>query len=80
MLFINLIFRIIEKKLGLINKICLFDKDIMLLILFGLKGYKGKDEALRTLQCGATIIALVSKFLNVKSVSVGVTVGMEQYL
>ncbi|CAH1402591.1 unnamed protein product [Nezara viridula] len=67
--------KIIERKLGLINKICLFDKDMMLLILFGLKGYKGKDEALRTLQCGATIIDLVSKFLNVKSVSVGVTVG-----
>ncbi|XP_014282612.1 adenylate cyclase type 10 isoform X3 [Halyomorpha halys] len=67
--------KIIERNLGLINKICLFDKDLMLLILFGLKGYKGKDEASRTLQCGATIIDHISKFINVKSVSVGVTVG-----
>ncbi|CAA9994576.1 unnamed protein product [Nesidiocoris tenuis] len=67
--------KIVKSKLGLINKVCMFDKDIMYLVIFGMKGFKEKDEALRCLRCAYQIHSVLKDEELIKTLSTGVTIG-----
>ncbi|KAF2896008.1 hypothetical protein ILUMI_10155 [Ignelater luminosus] len=67
---------IVCKLLGVVNKVSLFDKDAMMLVLFGLRGIKHELESQNALMSGFKIRKAVSRLEGVKSVSVGVTNGL----
>ncbi|XP_058797056.1 adenylate cyclase type 10-like [Phymastichus coffea] len=60
---------------GCVNKTSLFDKDLMFLCIFGLRGDKHELESQIGLRCAFKLRHGLVKFQNVKSVSVGVTTG-----
>ncbi|XP_047986326.1 adenylate cyclase type 10-like [Leguminivora glycinivorella] len=66
---------IVYKSMGCVNKIILFDKDIMILIIFGLRGFKHECEAQAALKCACGIKKSVSALDGVREVSIGVTTG-----
>ncbi|XP_050355214.1 adenylate cyclase type 10-like [Nymphalis io] len=66
---------IVYKSMGCVNKIILFDKDIMILVIFGLRGFKHESEAQAALKCGFSIKKSVSALDGVTEVSIGVTTG-----
>lgn len=66
---------IVYKSMGCVNKIILFDKDIMILVVFGLRGFKHESEAEAALKCGYSIRRSLSALDGVQEVSVGVTTG-----
>ncbi|XP_047997302.1 adenylate cyclase type 10-like [Leguminivora glycinivorella] len=59
---------------GLLNKVSLFDKDLMFLLVFGLRGMSHGDEAQKGLLCAQ---ALKDRLLdpNILSVSIGISSG-----
>ncbi|CAH2042556.1 unnamed protein product, partial [Iphiclides podalirius] len=59
---------------GLVNKVSMFDKDMMFLVVFGLRGLKHEDEARKALQCALTLKETLTDS-NIISVSIGVTSG-----
>ncbi|XP_045537580.1 adenylate cyclase type 10-like [Papilio machaon] len=59
---------------GLVNKVSMFDKDMMFLVVFGLRGLKHEDEARKALECALTLKENL-KNSNIISVSIGVTSG-----
>ncbi|XP_047537856.1 adenylate cyclase type 10-like [Vanessa atalanta] len=66
---------IVYKSMGCVNKIILFDKDIMILVIFGLRGFKHESEAQAALKCAFSIKKSVSALDGVIEVSIGVTTG-----
>ncbi|KOB77184.1 putative soluble adenylyl cyclase [Operophtera brumata] len=66
---------IVYKSMGCVNKIILFDKDIMILVVFGLRGFKHESEAQAALKCAYSIKKSVSALDGVVEVSIGVTTG-----
>ncbi|XP_026761565.2 adenylate cyclase type 10-like [Galleria mellonella] len=66
---------IVYKSMGCVNKIILFDKDIMILVIFGLRGFKHESEAQAALKCAYSIKKSVSALDGVIEVSIGVTTG-----
>ncbi|XP_075984842.1 adenylate cyclase type 10-like isoform X2 [Anticarsia gemmatalis] len=66
---------IVYKSMGCVNKIILFDKDIMMLVIFGLRGFKHESEAQVALKCAYSIKKSVSALDGVLEVSIGVTTG-----
>lgn len=66
---------IVYKSMGCVNKIILFDKDIMILVVFGLRGFKHESEAQAALKCGYSIRRSLSALDGVIEVSIGVTTG-----
>lgn len=61
---------------GCVNKTSLFDKDLMFLCIFGLRGDKHDFEAQIGLRCAVKLRRELTKIKNIKSVSIGVTSGM----
>ncbi|KAJ8667553.1 hypothetical protein QAD02_009216 [Eretmocerus hayati] len=61
---------------GCVNKTSLFDKDLMFLCIFGLRGDKHELESQIGLRCASKLRRGLVKFNNVRTVSVGVTTGM----
>ena len=61
---------------GCVNKTSLFDKDLMFLCIFGLRGGKHELESQIGLRCASIIRKALSKLKNIRSVSVGVTTGI----
>ncbi|CAH0695976.1 unnamed protein product [Spodoptera exigua] len=59
---------------GLVNKVSMFDKDMMILIVFGLRGLSHEDEAQHALLCAHHIKDQIVD-PNVLNVSIGVTSG-----
>jgi adenylate cyclase 10 len=59
---------------GLVNKVSMFDKDMMFLVVFGLRGLKQEDEAQKALQCAYELKENLND-PNIISVSIGVTSG-----
>lgn len=58
------------------NKVSMFDKDMMFLVVFGLRGLKQEDEAQKALMCAFKLKeTLIESNHNVISVSIGVTSG-----
>nr|XP_021191693.2 adenylate cyclase type 10 [Helicoverpa armigera] len=66
---------IVYKSMGCVNKIILFDKDVMILVVFGLRGFKHESEAQAALKCAYSIKKSVSALDGVLEVSIGVTTG-----
>ncbi|XP_045778992.1 adenylate cyclase type 10-like isoform X2 [Maniola jurtina] len=66
---------IVYKSMGCVNKIILFDKDVMILVIFGLRGFKHESEAQAALKCAYGIKKSVSALDGVLEVSIGVTTG-----
>ncbi|XP_053615878.1 adenylate cyclase type 10-like [Plodia interpunctella] len=66
---------IVYKSMGCVNKIILFDKDVMILVIFGLRGFKHESEAQAALKCAYGIRKSVSALDGVQDVSIGVTTG-----
>ncbi|XP_039760062.1 adenylate cyclase type 10-like [Pararge aegeria] len=66
---------IVYKSMGCVNKIILFDKDVMILVIFGLRGFKHESEAQAALKCAYSIKKSVSALDGVSEVSIGVTTG-----
>ncbi|XP_028156359.1 adenylate cyclase type 10-like [Ostrinia furnacalis] len=66
---------IVYKSMGCVNKIILFDKDVMILVIFGLRGFKHESEAQAALKCAYSIKKSVSALDGVLEVSIGVTTG-----
>lgn len=61
--------------MGSVNKVSLFDKDVMLLIIFGLRGFNHEGEVAACLQCAYDIKQACCSLDGVSTVSVGVTTG-----
>lgn len=59
---------------GLVNKVSMFDKDMMFLVVFGLRGLKHEDEAQKALLCALTLKESLNN-PNIISVSIGITSG-----
>ncbi|XP_037295199.1 adenylate cyclase type 10 isoform X2 [Manduca sexta] len=59
---------------GLVNKVSMFDKDMMFLVVFGLRGLKHEDEAQKALQCAFQLKENLND-RNITTVSIGVTSG-----
>ncbi|RVE45653.1 hypothetical protein evm_009702 [Chilo suppressalis] len=66
---------IVYKSMGCVNKIILFDKDVMILVIFGLRGFKHESEAQAALKCAYSVKKSVSALDGVLEVSIGVTTG-----
>jgi len=62
--------------LGCVNKMSLFDKDLLYLCIFGLRGCRLELESQIGLRCATMIREHILMMDNIKSVSVAVTTGM----
>lgn len=69
------LFRLVESYEGTVNKVSLFDKDVMFLIIFGLRGYKHDLDSQIALRCASEIRELYRTNPKVLSASIGVTTG-----
>ena len=69
-------YRIVSTHEGIVNKVSLFDKDMMFLMIFGLRGFKHEREARVGLRCAADLHETFKTWKEIKSVSIGVTSGM----
>lgn len=61
---------------GCVNKLSMFDKDLMFLVIFGLRGFKHTLETQMALRCAKEIQRLLRGLPYVKSASIGVTSGL----
>ncbi|CRK95608.1 CLUMA_CG009067, isoform A [Clunio marinus] len=61
---------------GIVNKVILFDKDMMFLVIFGLRGLKHEVEARIGLSCASEFHKTFKSWPEIKSVSISVTSGM----
>ncbi|XP_075981642.1 adenylate cyclase type 10-like [Anticarsia gemmatalis] len=59
---------------GLVNKVSMFDKDMMFLVVFGLRGLKHENEAQNAVLCAFELLEKLNDE-NILSVSIGVTSG-----
>lgn len=66
---------IVELHEGIVNKVSLFDKDMMFLVIFGLRGYKHDLESQIALRCAADIRQTFIKHEQIISASIAVTTG-----
>lgn len=60
---------------GCVNKVSLFDKDLMFVVIFGLRGLKYELECQVALRCARECHQTISKLPSVLSASIGVTTG-----
>lgn len=61
---------------GCVNKTSLFDKDLIFLCIFGLRGHKHELESQIGLRCASRLRQDLLEMMNVKSVTIAVTTGM----
>lgn len=61
---------------GCVNKVSIFDKDLMFLVIFGLRGFKHDLESQIGLRCGIECRQSISAIKYVKTTSVAVTTGI----
>ena len=60
---------------GCVNKVSYFDKDLMMLIIFGLRGHKQEFESQRALMCALEVRLACQALTMVRTASAGVTTG-----
>ncbi|XP_057665067.1 uncharacterized protein LOC130899276 [Diorhabda carinulata] len=65
----------VKYKNGCVNKISNFDKDLMLLAIFGLRGFKHELESQLALKCAIECYNSLTSLPNVRGVAAGVTTG-----
>lgn len=61
---------------GCVNKTSLFDKDLLFLCIFGLRGDKHELESQIGLRCANKVRQDLEAMKSIKSVTIGVTTGM----
>ncbi|XP_064470442.1 adenylate cyclase type 10-like isoform X2 [Ornithodoros turicata] len=78
LLTLSAMYRIVSAALketdGVLNKVITFDKGCSFLAVFGLPGYKGKNETCNALMCSNKLVHEISA-MNIK-VTAGITSGM----
>lgn len=60
---------------GCVNKLSLFDKDLMLVVIFGLRGFKRELECQIALRCATQVHKAITDIPAVDSCSIGITTG-----
>lgn len=60
---------------GCLNKVSMFDKDLMFLVIFGLRGFKNVLETQMALRCAREMLIEIQNIQSVTSASIGVTSG-----
>ncbi|XP_044763888.1 adenylate cyclase type 10-like isoform X2 [Coccinella septempunctata] len=65
----------VEKFKGCVNKVCLFDKDIMFVVIFGLRGFKHDLECQYALKCASVTFEFLNNHKSVKTASIACTTG-----
>lgn len=68
--------RVVCEMHGCVNKTSLFDKDLIFLCIFGLRGDKHELESQIGLRCANKVRQELLAMKNVKSVTIAVTTGM----
>jgi adenylate cyclase 10 len=66
---------VVDKMKGCVNKVSLFDKDLMFVVIFGLRGLKHELECQVALKCAKECHNAITKLPGVLSTSIGVTTG-----
>ncbi|KAF7401323.1 hypothetical protein HZH68_007143 [Vespula germanica] len=72
----KIVCRIVDGMQGCVNKTSLFDKDLMFLCVFGLRGDKHELESQIGLKCGFRLRVALKALQNITNVTVGITTGM----
>lgn len=70
---------IVSRYEGIVNKVSLFDKDMMFLIIFGLRGFKHNMESQIALRCADEIHETFKLWPEVITVSIAVTSSGASY-
>lgn len=60
---------------GCVNKVSLFDKDLMFVVIFGLRGFKHELDSQIGLRCATECYHAITAVKGVKTTSVAVTTG-----
>ncbi|XP_044263925.1 adenylate cyclase type 10-like isoform X1 [Tribolium madens] len=71
----KIVCRVVDKMKGCVNKVSLFDKDLMFVVIFGLRGLKHEMECQVALRCARECFEEINKLQGVLSTSIGVTTG-----
>nr|XP_023016522.1 adenylate cyclase type 10-like [Leptinotarsa decemlineata] len=66
---------VVKDKYGCVNKISNFDKDLMLLVIFGLRGFKHELESQIALKCATECREKIAAMDHVHGIAAGVTTG-----
>ncbi|XP_022909660.1 adenylate cyclase type 10-like [Onthophagus taurus] len=61
---------------GCVNKVSLFDKDLMFVVIFGLRGFKHELNCQVGLRCATLMFEKINSLPDVKTTSIGVTTGI----
>ncbi|XP_018579406.1 adenylate cyclase type 10-like [Anoplophora glabripennis] len=69
------VYDIVKDRYGCVNKISNFDKDLMLLIIFGLRGFKHELESQIALRCASECFEKIKNIREINEVAVAVTTG-----
>ncbi|KAL0101169.1 hypothetical protein PUN28_018787 [Cardiocondyla obscurior] len=72
----KLVCGVVCKMHGCVNKTSLFDKDLIFLCIFGLRGDKHELESQIGLKCASKLRQKLSAIKNIESVTIAVTTGM----
>ncbi|KAG5893841.1 hypothetical protein JTB14_002567 [Gonioctena quinquepunctata] len=67
--------RIVQNRYGCVNKISNFDKDLMLLVIFGLRGFKHELESQIALKCAIECREKILAMEHMQEIAAGVTTG-----
>ncbi|XP_050306071.1 adenylate cyclase type 10-like isoform X2 [Anthonomus grandis grandis] len=67
--------RLVNEKYGCLNKLNMFDKDLLMLVIFGLRGLKHEMESQAALKCAKECYDSLGKIPNMLGVSCAVTTG-----
>lgn len=70
-----IVLSVVKDNYGCVNKISNFDKDLMLLVIFGLRGYKHELESQIALRCAKECQDKLLNMEYISEVSSGVTCG-----
>ncbi|XP_076268027.1 adenylate cyclase type 10-like [Rhynchophorus ferrugineus] len=66
---------IVKNNYGCLNKVNMFDKDLLVLVIFGLRGLKHEMECQIALKCAKECYDNLTSTENIKSVGAAVTTG-----
>ncbi|XP_050456444.1 adenylate cyclase type 10-like [Cataglyphis hispanica] len=72
----RLVCELVNEMHGCVNKTSLFDKDLLFLCVFGLRGDKHELESQIGLRCASRLRQDLLAMSNIKSVTIAVTTGM----
>ncbi|CAG9762742.1 unnamed protein product [Ceutorhynchus assimilis] len=67
--------KIVKENYGCLNKLNMFDKDLLMLIIFGLRGLKHEMESQTALKCATECFESLTGIKNIDGVGAAVTTG-----